>query len=67
MTDVLSSALDSGLAFAVILIFFILEYPNDGTIGLNTIQKWWGNTVYLKTADARALPYKPLPASGTFG
>jgi len=64
---VLSAALDSGLAVAVVLIFFILQYPKNGTIGLNTVQTWWGNTVFLNTADGKRLPYKPLPASGTFG
>ena len=39
----------------------------NGTIGLNTVQAWWGNTVFLNTADARGMPYKSLPASGTFG
>ncbi|KAG6331009.1 hypothetical protein ID866_8080 [Astraeus odoratus] len=64
---ILSAALDSGLGVSIVLIFFILQYPANGTIGLNTIQKWWGNTVYLNTADAQALPLLPLPASGTFG
>ncbi|KAN0078370.1 OPT oligopeptide transporter domain containing protein [Tylopilus felleus] len=64
---VLSAAMDSGLAFAVILIFFILQYPKNGTIGLTTIQAWWGNTVFTNTADGQGLPYKPLPSSGTFG
>lgn len=59
--------MDSGLAFAVILIFFILQYPKNGTIGLTTIQAWWGNTVFTNTADGQGLPYKPLPSSGTFG
>ncbi|KAG6336208.1 hypothetical protein ID866_2885 [Astraeus odoratus] len=64
---VLSAAMDSGVAVSIILIFFILQYPADGTIGLNTIQKWWGNTVYLNTADAQALPLLPIPDSGMFG
>ncbi|KAI9455831.1 hypothetical protein HD554DRAFT_2207385 [Boletus coccyginus] len=65
--DVLSSALDAGVAFAVIIIFFALQYPKNGTIGLNTVQAWWGNTVFLNTADGQGLPYKAVPASGTFG
>ncbi|KAI9462088.1 OPT oligopeptide transporter [Boletus coccyginus] len=64
---VLSSALDAGVAFAVIIIFFALQYPKNGTIGLNTVQAWWGNTVFLNTADGQGLPYKAVPASGTFG
>ena len=67
VTDVLSAALDTGLACAVVLIFFILQYPKSGMIGLNTVQKWWGNTVFVNTADGKNLPYKPLPASGMFG
>ncbi|KAG8215868.1 OPT oligopeptide transporter protein-domain-containing protein [Butyriboletus roseoflavus] len=64
---VLSAAMDSGLAVSIVIIFFVLQYPQNGTIGLTTVQTWWGNTVFLKTADGQALPYKPLPASGTFG
>ena len=41
---VLSAALDSGVAIAAVLIFFILQYPKNGDIGLNNIQVWWGNT-----------------------
>ena len=40
---VLSAALDAGVAIAVILIFFCLQYPKNGEIGINTIQAWWGN------------------------
>ncbi|KAG6330038.1 hypothetical protein ID866_9050, partial [Astraeus odoratus] len=64
--DVLSAALDSGLGLSIVLIFFTLQYPGNGSIGLNTIHKWWGNTVYKNTADAQALPLLPVPASGTF-
>ncbi|KAF8556645.1 OPT oligopeptide transporter [Imleria badia] len=64
---VLSAAMDSGLAFSIIIIFFTLQYPKNGTIGLTTVQAWWGNTVFTKTADGQSLPYKSLPASGTFG
>lgn len=41
---VLSAALDSGVAVSAVLTFFILQYPKNGAIGLNTIQVWWGNT-----------------------
>ncbi|KAF5375910.1 hypothetical protein D9615_008169 [Tricholomella constricta] len=41
---VLSAALDAGVAVSAILIFFCLQYPQNGNIGLNTIQTWWGNT-----------------------
>ncbi|KAF8452243.1 OPT oligopeptide transporter [Boletus edulis BED1] len=64
---VLSAALDSGVTFSIILIFFMLQYPKNGTIGLTTVQTWWGNTVFSTTADGLGLPYKQVPASGTFG
>jgi len=41
---VLSAALDSGVAVAAVLIFFILQYPKNGDIGIDTVQSWWGNT-----------------------
>ncbi|KAH7925880.1 OPT oligopeptide transporter [Leucogyrophana mollusca] len=64
---VLSAALDSGVAISIVLIFFFLQYPKDGTIGSTTIANWWGNNVYLNTADGRETPYLPVPDSGTFG
>ncbi|KAH7922259.1 OPT oligopeptide transporter [Leucogyrophana mollusca] len=64
---VLSAGLDAGLAFAIVLIFFILQFPKDGTIGENTVAKWWGNNVFLNTLDGQGVSYYPLPASGTFG
>ncbi|KAG6373683.1 OPT oligopeptide transporter [Boletus reticuloceps] len=62
---VLSAALDTGLACSVILIFFCLQYPDNGTIGLNSIQTWWGNTVFLKTADGQSATLRAV--NGTFG
>ncbi|KAF8129035.1 hypothetical protein EV363DRAFT_1169896, partial [Boletus edulis] len=38
-SHILSAALDTGLACAIILIFFVLQYPKSGTIGLSTVQK----------------------------
>jgi hypothetical protein len=67
MIDVLSAALDSSYAIGIVFIYFTLQYPNNGNIGLNTIQKWWGNTVYMNTADAQGLPIKTLAAGETFG
>ncbi|KAH0835722.1 OPT oligopeptide transporter [Lanmaoa asiatica] len=64
---ILSAAMDSGVAVGVILIFFVLQYPKNGAIGSTTVQTWWGNTVFLNTADGKGLPYKSVPASGTFG
>jgi hypothetical protein len=59
--------LDAGYAVGLLLIFFTLQYPANGTIGLNTIQQWWGNTVYTKTADFAGVPFKTVPDGGTFG
>lgn len=47
---VLSAALDAGVAISAVLIFFILQYPANGTIGINNIQTWWGNK-YVRSAS----------------
>ena len=66
--DILSAALDGGVAMSSLLIYFILQYPRKGTIGLNTIQTWWGNTVYANTLDGKGMPkLTPDPAVGYFG
>ncbi|PCH34542.1 OPT oligopeptide transporter [Wolfiporia cocos MD-104 SS10] len=62
---ILSAALDSGVAIALILIFFCLQYPRDGTIGAGNIEKWWGNTVWQNTADYNGTAFKPI--DGSFG
>ncbi|KAJ6489327.1 hypothetical protein C8R47DRAFT_935249, partial [Mycena vitilis] len=41
---VLSAALDSGVTVSAVLIFCILQYPQNGNVGLNIILSWWGNT-----------------------
>ncbi|KAK7468277.1 hypothetical protein VKT23_002787 [Stygiomarasmius scandens] len=64
---VLSAALDSGLAISVIFIFFTLQYPRNGSIGENTINTWWGNTVWKAGADGHGTPIRQLPAGQTFG
>lgn len=64
---VLSAALDSGLAVGLVVIFFCLQYPKNGTIGLNTVQTWWGNVVYTNTDDWNGVANLDIPASGTFG
>ncbi|PPQ99373.1 hypothetical protein CVT24_009203 [Panaeolus cyanescens] len=64
---VLSAALDAGVAVSAVLIFFCLQYPRNGTIGLNNIQVWWGNTVPFETADAHAKPLWTLAEGQTFG
>ncbi|OSX63077.1 hypothetical protein POSPLADRAFT_1066013 [Postia placenta MAD-698-R-SB12] len=62
---ILSAAMDSGVAVAIILIYFCLQYPQNGTIGQNTIQTWWGNTVFKNTADYNYTSY--YRTNGTFG
>ncbi|PPQ78774.1 hypothetical protein CVT25_010647 [Psilocybe cyanescens] len=57
---VLSAALDSGVAIGVIVVFFCLQYPLNGSIGSDTIQKWWGNTVFYNTADYLGTPLRTL-------
>jgi len=54
--DILSAGLDASYAISCITIFFVLQYPKNGTISLNTIQNWWGNMVYTNTADYRGVP-----------
>ncbi len=63
----LSAALDSGLAISTIFIFFVLNFPKNGTIGQDTIQTWWGNSVYANTADWNATPLKTMPDGLPFG
>ena len=67
LSDVLSAALDSGVAISAILIFFILQYPDNGHIGLNTIQTWWGNTVSFKNADGDGASLRTLAPGESFG
>ena len=52
---------------AILVIFFCLQFPKDGTIGANSIQTWWGNTVFTNTADWAGTPLWSLPENGTFG
>ncbi|CAG8197343.1 unnamed protein product [Penicillium salamii] len=58
----LSAALDSGLAFAVVVVFFAFVYPGwvDGF-------KWWGTEIYKQGCDWVACPYKPLEPGQKFG
>ncbi|CCM00338.1 uncharacterized protein FIBRA_02368 [Fibroporia radiculosa] len=57
---ILSAALDSGLAFSLIFIFFFLQYIKGG-VNVN----WWGNTVWVNTYDTIGMPF--LVVNGTFG
>jgi len=59
---ILSAALDSGLAISLIVIYFTVQFPKGG-FNVN----WWGNTVWLNTADALGLPFYTLAENQTFG
>ncbi|KAF2644978.1 OPT-domain-containing protein [Massarina eburnea CBS 473.64] len=58
----LSAALDSGLAFGVVFIFFVLVYP-----GLTDGFKWWGTEVFKQGCDWTACSYKTVKEGQTFG
>ncbi|KAJ7596526.1 OPT oligopeptide transporter [Mycena floridula] len=64
---ILSAALDSGLAFSIIVIFFALQYPRNGTMEENSILSWWGNTVFTAGADGQGIPIKQLAPGDKFG
>ncbi|KAF8874424.1 hypothetical protein BD779DRAFT_256137 [Infundibulicybe gibba] len=64
---VLSAALDAGTAVGVMLVFFCLQYPLDGTIGHRTVQRWWGNQVYKRTLDWNRTALRILRPGETFG
>ncbi|KAL2870690.1 small oligopeptide transporter, OPT family [Aspergillus lucknowensis] len=57
---VLSAALDSGVAVSTVFIFFCIVLP-AGSLS------WWGNEVFMATADGRGTPWKGLPPEGFFG
>ena len=61
-TMTLSAALDSGLAFALVVVFFGFIYP-----GWMENFKWWGTEVYKQGCDWQACPYKALAPGETFG
>jgi OPT oligopeptide transporter protein len=58
----LSSALDAGVIIGLVVIFFTLQFRKGGT-DLN----WWGNTVWMNTADANMTALKTLPRGQIFG
>jgi OPT family small oligopeptide transporter len=61
-TMTLSAALDSGLAFALVIVFFGVVYP-----GWMAGFRWWGTEVYKMGCDWRACPYKELGEGESFG
>ncbi|KAI1170215.1 OPT-domain-containing protein [Nemania sp. FL0916] len=61
-TMTLSAALDSGLAFGIVVVFFGFIYPGamDGF-------RWWGTEVYKQGCDWQACAYRTVPDGGHFG
>jgi hypothetical protein len=58
---ILAASLDFGTAFSGIIIFFAVTYPGY------SFPDWWGNTVFLNTADGRGDAWKAMPSTGYFG
>lgn len=58
----LSAALDSGLAFGVVVVFFAFIYP-----GWATGFQWWGTEVYKQGCDWIACAYQRLEPGQKFG
>ncbi|GBE78395.1 Glutathione transporter 1 [Sparassis crispa] len=56
---VTSAALDSGTVICLLVLFFTLQLPKNG-IAL----KWWGNSVWQRTADYREPPLYAVPPGG---
>jgi OPT family oligopeptide transporter len=61
-TMTMSAALDSGLAFGIVVVFFGFIYPGfmDGF-------SWWGTEVYKQGCDWQACSYKTLGPGERFG
>ncbi|KAJ7139039.1 small oligopeptide transporter, partial [Mycena epipterygia] len=64
---VLSAALDAGTAVGLILVFFCLQYPLNGSIGDKSVLQWWGNRVFVRTLDWKNAPLRSLRVGETFG
>lgn len=61
-TMTLSAALDSGLAFGIVVVFFGFLYP-----GWMKGFSWWGTEVYKQGCDWQACSYKTVPEGSHFG
>ncbi|KAF8476040.1 OPT family small oligopeptide transporter [Kalaharituber pfeilii] len=61
-TMTLSAALDAGLAFSLVVVFFGFIYPGwmDGF-------SWWGTEIYKQGCDWQACPLTTVPEGGHFG
>ncbi|KAH6632679.1 OPT oligopeptide transporter protein-domain-containing protein [Chaetomium tenue] len=61
-TMTMSAALDSGLAFGIVVVFFGFVYP-----GVVRGFSWWGTEVYKRGCDWRACAWRSVPDGGRFG
>ncbi|SZF05222.1 unnamed protein product [Blumeria hordei] len=61
-TMTLSAALDSGLAFGVVVVFFGFVFP-----GLMDNWSWWGTEIYKRGCDWAACSYLSVPEGDHFG
>ncbi|KAK3324637.1 OPT oligopeptide transporter protein-domain-containing protein [Cercophora scortea] len=61
-TMTLSAALDSGLAFGIVVVFFGFIYP-----GWMKGFSWWGTEVYKWGCDWQACSFLEVPEGGRFG
>ncbi|KAG6010090.1 hypothetical protein E4U21_000123 [Claviceps maximensis] len=61
-TMTLSAALDSALAFGIVVVFFGFLYP-----GWMKHFHWWGTEVYKQGCDWNACSYRQVPEGETFG
>ncbi|KAI0204958.1 OPT oligopeptide transporter protein-domain-containing protein [Astrocystis sublimbata] len=61
-TMTLSAALDSGLAFGIVVVFFGFIYP-----GWMKSFSWWGTEVYKQGCDWQACAYRTVPNGSHFG
>ncbi|SPN99606.1 related to sexual differentiation process protein isp4 [Cephalotrichum gorgonifer] len=61
-TMTLSAALDSGLAFGIVVVFFGFIYP-----GVMKGFSWWGTEVYKQGCDWKACAWLKVPEGSRFG
>ena len=61
-TMTLSAALDSGLAFGIVVVFFGFIYP-----GWMKGFSWWGTEVHKQGCDWQACSYNTVPEGSHFG
>ncbi|PNP52133.1 hypothetical protein THARTR1_07342 [Trichoderma harzianum] len=61
-TMTLSAALDSGLAFGIVIVFFVFIYP-----GWMKGFSWWGTEVYKQGCDWQACSFRTVEDGEHFG